>query len=902
MAMSNPTFSFLFLRRGGSPRSRLLPWAVLLAGLAATLGFWRQDLVRDRARVAGVRQIQADEAAELIQRRLAGLSRVLRGAAGFLSRGTLADRLEWRRYVADLDLQRDLPGVLGLTFAPWVRAEDRAAFERSVRAQGFLDYRIVAGGPLTDPDGCSPILYSEPSYERERMPFGADMWADPVRREAMIVARDTGLPALTGQARLYQGAAQTSMAGMLFYAPVYGGPRPPETLAERRKVLRGWVLCPIRLADWFPATLADWLGRCRIQVVDSGGRSPVPLYDSEGGSPGGGGLPAMERQVEQGARSWTLRVWLSPHYLSMLGLGWHWGVLAVGGLGSLLLAGLVDSLVGARARAEAAAEAKMAELMACETQFQNLFEWAPLGMAIEEAATGRLLSVNSCLARILGYPAGDLLERTFQSLAHPEDGPGDPGTAQGPLAGAAAEGRKEQRYLHRDGRVVWGRLSSTRLPRVGGGPERVLRLVEDVTRERLTAEAAASAAAFNASVLDALPASVAVLDAQGVVVQVNRSWAESGRDSPGRPDAAGLERGGNYLGTVQADRCPTCRTLKQGVLEVMAGIRPGYVQESSCGSPEGQPRWFQITVAPIPGHAGCLIQELDITRVVRVEERLRTSEAELRDSERLLRVAEDHGQALRQAEERFRMITQGLRDYLEIIDHAGRVAFRNRVPAGTALADVVGEPFARGLDPEFAARAQSALEACRWTGEETLARGPGVRLDGSPGWFELHLLPVPGVEPAEAVLALAQDRTEAKLAESALKESEARLRGVVEHLRAAILIHDLEGRFLFVNAAATRSTGYSREELLGMGVGDLVASFEPERDGWAWRELKSGQRLVLHDRYRRKDGTVVPIEIHLALLGMGEFRTILAVVREPGRAGRRFRLSRQRATSHGLPR
>lgn len=57
----------------------------------------------------------------------------------------------------------------------------------------------------------------------------------------------------------------------------------------------------------------------------------------------------------------------------------------------------------------------------------------------------------------------------------------------------------------------------------------------------------------------------------------------------------------------------------------------------------------------------------------------------------------------------------------------------------------------------------------------------------------------------------------------ALEESEVRFRTLFEHSNDAIIIADIEtGKFLDVNKKLEELTGYSREELLDMYVGDLT--------------------------------------------------------------------------------
>lgn len=89
------------------------------------------------------------------------------------------------------------------------------------------------------------------------------------------------------------------------------------------------------------------------------------------------------------------------------------------------------------------------------------------------------------------------------------------------------------------------------------------------------------------------------------------------------------------------------------------------------------------------------------------------------------------------------------------------------------------------------------------------------------------------------------------LMESALRDSEERYRSYVEHAPDGVFLADQTGAYLEVNPAACRMTGYSREELLGMKIPDLLPpeSLEPGlRHFMALQErgFASGEFSYLH--------------------------------------------------------
>lgn len=92
-----------------------------------------------------------------------------------------------------------------------------------------------------------------------------------------------------------------------------------------------------------------------------------------------------------------------------------------------------------------------------EDLFRTAFQNAPLGMILSAVDT-RIFQVNDRLCQMLGYSQEELLERTWPSLAHLDDVDISRRALDGMLRGGLPSADFEQRYLYKNGSVIWARV------------------------------------------------------------------------------------------------------------------------------------------------------------------------------------------------------------------------------------------------------------------------------------------------------------------------------------------------------------------------------------------------------------------------------------------------------------
>ncbi|WP_319407330.1 PAS domain S-box protein [uncultured Desulfosarcina sp.] len=101
------------------------------------------------------------------------------------------------------------------------------------------------------------------------------------------------------------------------------------------------------------------------------------------------------------------------------------------------------------------------------------------------------------------------------------------------------------------------------------------------------------------------------------------------------------------------------------------------------------------------------------------------------------------------------------------------------------------------------------------------------------------------------------DITDRKRAEETLRFTQF----AIDHMADAAFWMTPEARFFYVNQAACRALGYSREELMRMSVADIDPEFPMEAWPQIWNEMREKKHLVLQTSHRAKDGHVYPVEI-----------------------------------------
>ncbi len=311
-------------------------WLVLVVTLFGTVALSHYSRVESARRDADHFGYLAERQRSLLTDRINDYEQVLQGAAGLFAASVGVEREEWRRYVERLELEQTLPGVQGTGFSLLLPAYEKQMVQARMRAQGEPSFEVRPAG---ERETYSSIIYLEPMNKRNQRAIGFDMYAEPLRREAMERARDTGEAAMTAKVKLIQETDVDVQPGFLIYMPVYSNGVPTATVAQRRAAIKGFVFSPFRAGDLMASLFRDPHREVEVEIYD-GARSPENLIYASNATPRVA-RDSVAQVIVLAGRPWSVHFRSSEEFEQRTHSYQPELILVVGALLSLLLWGAI---------------------------------------------------------------------------------------------------------------------------------------------------------------------------------------------------------------------------------------------------------------------------------------------------------------------------------------------------------------------------------------------------------------------------------------------------------------------------------------------------------------------------------------------------------------------------------
>jgi PAS domain S-box-containing protein len=239
--------------------------------------------------------------------------------------------------------------------------------------------------------------------------------------------------------------------------------------------------------------------------------------------------------------------------------------------------------------------------------------------------------------------------------------------------------------------------------------------------------------------------------------------------------------------------------------------------------------------------------------------------------------------AFHENEDWYQDLVEHSHDLLCIHDLEGRLLSVNPAPArmlGYSVKEILGIPMREMVPAEFRVDFDDYLNQIKTTGESRGLVAVRTRSGERRIWEYHNTLRTAGVA-SPIVRGIAHDVTGQKRMEKLLRKASQELlvkvcegertirelklfRALVDQSNDAIEVVDPETlRFLDVNEKACAELGYSREELLSLGVLDIDPAVTPAAIMEIKDRLQTAGSLVIESLHRRKDGITFPVEVSM---------------------------------------
>ena len=231
-----------------------------------------------------------------------------------------------------------------------------------------------------------------------------------------------------------------------------------------------------------------------------------------------------------------------------------------------------------------------------------------------------------------------------------------------------------------------------------------------------------------------------------------------------------------------------------------------FASEYRFRRPDGTVAWL---LGQATGQIGVNGETVGYVGTITDVSEFKKAQDELREQKALLTNLVDHIPAtvqVKDGEGRYLLVNQ-------------RFADRFGVSADEVVGKTAHDYYPTDIADKFAADDREVLKS--GATHEREFESPLLRPDGRKTilWTTKFLIPGPDGAPA-AIGAINIDITERKRAEEALRESEALLTALVDHIPASVQVKDRKGRYVLVNQLSADRFGISSEELLGKTAHD----------------------------------------------------------------------------------
>jgi PAS domain S-box-containing protein len=456
-----------------------------------------------------------------------------------------------------------------------------------------------------------------------------------------------------------------------------------------------------------------------------------------------------------------------------------------------------------------------------EEKYRTVVEISPDGIAI--ASKGRHVFANQSLARIFGVCSPEeLVGKPLMDYIHPDYRKVvkerlDKQTKRGEVAPLI-----EEKMLRTDGTVIDTEVAAA--PLEYQGEQAVLAVIRDITERKRIEEALRESEERYHSLFENSQDAILLTSPDGSIFDVNPAACQMF----GRTAEEIKQIGRNGLVDVTDMR-----------------LHAALEERNRLGKARAEITTIRADGTRFPA---------DISSTIFTEEhgQLRTSMI-IRDITERKQIEE----ALRESEDRYRTLIDNIALGINLIDADHNILMVNASMGekfNKPVSEMIGKKCFRELEKRDAVCLHCPGVRTMTTGRPVEVETEGVRDDGSRFHVRLRTFPVFGKDrSAVAFIEIAEDITERKQAEEALRESEGKYRSLVESSEDSIYLVDVDCIYLFMNKRHLSRIGVPSSQVVGRAYSDFHSSEETKNFAQKVKKVLKTRKSLSYEYKSQRD-------------------------------------------------
>lgn len=504
-----------------------------------------------------------------------------------------------------------------------------------------------------------------------------------------------------------------------------------------------------------------------------------------------------------------------------------------------------------------------------EEQFYHaIFQHNALGILVNKG--GKIIKVNNAICKLFGYTKEEFLSLSPKSITHPDDVEIGHKEYQQLQKGEIRYFSVEKKYIRKDRTTFTGQLTLTAVYDQNNNFLYTIPTIKDISEKKEALEALARQKDMFQLLLDNMNDGVAMSDAAGKILFINKQGTLLSSDSAWQEDLPlaqwvnhyGMFCGNDITKKLAADNLPLSLALKGQIVKN---------QEIFCKNkyyPEGI--YLTISATPLYNEQGKIKSGLLVFRDITTQKKA--------------------AQTIADSELKYRTLVENAFDGIVFVNaKTGKVLSCNQ-----KLLDLfrcTKEEFVNtgsiDFSPKYQPNGRLSTEWARANREVTRKKGKQQvewvfqRKDGTTFETETSLFPLKLGE-TEYLIGVIKDISIRKAKERQLKISERRFRSIFEHTPLGMVIENIDGQIIEVNQAFCQMIGYSKAELLQLNRDDITLPDEIETTLNLHKKLINNKlnSYRLAKRYLRKDGEIIFVNLTIHVIDDQDGKKTCAIIED----------------------